>query len=373
MNNIERLKILIAKYLDKSCTAGEQEELFERIKKTSGPDEVDSIFREVWAGTGRSESLHDLTWEHLLELSASRKAKKRKIRVMKMNVWRWAAAAAVILVVFFVGTWWNNNDDLLVYKTDYGETLHVDLDDGTAVMLNANSRMTWDRGWKKNGVRRVELEGEAFFDVSQLNPAGEPSDRSGKLPPREGKMPFEVLTSDLVVDVLGTAFNVLKRRERTEVYLERGSVVLKLNKEGDRSGGSPEPEKEISGDREAGGVRIVDETDTVQMKPGDLVRFSLEDDVLTKQIVIDPYDQGAWREGVLTYRDVEFRVMLENLEDIYGKSFEVEEADLLKTRVDFGVPYKDWETVTRLMESMLKLEITEIGESQVKISKRKGR
>ncbi len=71
-----------------------------------------------------------------------------------------------------------------------GEEFQVQLSDGTRVWLNSESRLKYPTQFASN-TREVELEGEAYFEVTQ-NPGA----------------PFIVKTQSLDVQVLGTSFNV---------------------------------------------------------------------------------------------------------------------------------------------------------------------
>lgn len=363
MSNSEkkRIRILMKKYLDESCSAEERDELIERIKTTYGPEEVDVMLKEVWEGTDRSEILEELTWDRLVEASTAKQ--RSTMKAVWLKVWRWSAAAAIVIGVYFAVDWWNVEMDMMVYETEYGETQEIVLDDGTKVSLNAHSKLIWDKEWEEKKVRKVQLKGEAFFDVSHIDMEGEKE--PGK------RIPFEVETSDLTINVLGTAFNASQRRGKTEVYLERGVVALELNE------GNALSLDDVQKDLKSGeGVsyredsKRNDSVRVVRMSPGDLVSFSSDGNTLIQKRIETIKEHSAWREGTLSYRDVEFRVMLQNLEDIYGKSFQVDDQELLNKRVNFGVPFEKWETVTEMMEMMLKIEITEITEDTIGIKKR---
>ncbi len=85
------------------------------------------------------------------------------------------------------------------------------LADHTVVYMNSESRLKYPVVFTGKN-RMVELEGEAYFDVS-----------------KDEEHPFVVRTEQLDVTVLGTGFNVMayKRDSRTEVTLVKGKVDVK--------------------------------------------------------------------------------------------------------------------------------------------------
>src|SRR5690606_22860285 len=85
----------------------------------------------------------------------------------------------------------------LTLATPRGGTYQVVLPDGSKVWLNSASSLTYPAEFS-NSVRVVELEGEAYFEVSERSSiVGGPAN-----------MPFIVKTHGQEVEVLGTQFNV---------------------------------------------------------------------------------------------------------------------------------------------------------------------
>src|SRR5690606_10369715 len=74
--------------------------------------------------------------------------------------------------------------------TGRGENTEIILPDGSTVLLNADSRLSWNRDFT-DSLREIHLTGEAFFEVV-----------------RDTLRPFVVHTGDMDVTVLGTTFNV---------------------------------------------------------------------------------------------------------------------------------------------------------------------
>ncbi|ETZ20202.1 FecR family protein [Pedobacter sp. V48] len=95
--------------------------------------------------------------------------------------------------------------------TARGETYILILPDHSKVWLNAASSITYSADLLKDGIRRVELEGEAYFEIA-----------------KDKKHPFVVSTPNHDVEVLGTHFNISSyANESTTTTLLEGSVKVK--------------------------------------------------------------------------------------------------------------------------------------------------
>lgn len=94
--------------------------------------------------------------------------------------------------------------------TPRGGKYRIALADGTRVWLNAATSIRYPVAFS-GGERRVELSGEAYFEVAK-NPA----------------MPFRVVSSSQVIEVLGTHFNINAYPEegQTSSTLLEGSIKV---------------------------------------------------------------------------------------------------------------------------------------------------
>lgn len=98
------------------------------------------------------------------------------------------------------------------YTTAPGQQAAFDLPDGSRVTLNGHSRLRVPRFGFLSGPRRVDLAGEAVFEVVHTRT----------------HQPFSVETpAGTQVEVLGTAFSVRAGRGATQVVLQRGQVRLR--------------------------------------------------------------------------------------------------------------------------------------------------
>lgn len=364
MKKHQEIKRLLEKHLARKLSLDETELLFDRLRTVHTPEELDTYFRSHWDLNKFSESFTDLTWIEVLDDSNRRIALERKhTRHTRMRrMWQWSVAASVLFLISIVWWNWSADSDYVTYATNFGETKNIILDDGTSVILNANSELLWKNNWKKDNSRYAQLRGEAYFSVSHLDvKSGIATEESNS----KDRMPFQVKTSDVVIDVLGTTFNVSERRGETQVYLEEGSVKLGLL------------ENKISQNNVARGNSDTEENKvrepvkSLLMNPGESVQYSAETKRLQKNRSVESWALTEWKDGTLVYNNVLFGDMLDHLEDIYGKEFDVKDDNLLEKHVNFGVPYKNWEVVKNLMERTLGVDIVPGSDNKTIIIKRK--
>ncbi len=109
--------------------------------------------------------------------------------------------------------------------TPRGGTYQITLPDGTKVWLNAASTLTYPSRFSEE-ERVVKLEGEAYFEVAKAYT----KKAKGKA---HNRLPFLVKTSNQVIEVLGTQFNVMAYSDETatKTTLIEGLVSLKTNKD----------------------------------------------------------------------------------------------------------------------------------------------
>ncbi len=151
--------------------------------------------------------------EHADAFAADRR-KSAPARLLGYGV---AASVAALIGVF---AYWGGNHrgaekvkgqfaDIVV-EAPLGSLTHLTLPDGTAVTLNAGSRMVYSQGFGVSD-RTVSLSGEGWFEVA-----------------RNENIPMIVASDDILVRVVGTQFNFRDYPEDFEaiVSLKEGKVAL---------------------------------------------------------------------------------------------------------------------------------------------------
>ena len=107
-------------------------------------------------------------------------------------------------------------------ETPKGGQYLIVLPDGSKVLLNAASVLTYPASFADLKERRVQLKGEAYFEVAKVIM----KDRGAKH--KERRMPFIVVTDKQEIKVLGTHFNVNSYADETltKTTLIEGSVLV---------------------------------------------------------------------------------------------------------------------------------------------------
>lgn len=299
----QQFKNLLDKYRSNTLTDEEYDQFLRYLEGEGSRmgEVIDDQARKDWQGSK----------ELLKEIMDEQPAPRRSFKAWKLIP---RIAAAVILMCTVWVFWPDSTPHDLVFETDYGETRNIELPDGSRVLLNANSRIVWKGTWSEVGHRSVTLQGEAFFEVVKTD-----------------DMHFEVATPDLTVDVLGTEFNVRSRGTETNVYLKEGKVRLEIN--------SPDIQN-------------------LEMVPGDFVQY----DHLAKNLKSTTHhslqDKASWVDGMLDFQDESVPQILQEFENLYGKTFRIENEFLLDKRMDVSLPYADWNLVRKALEIALDVEFT---------------
>ena len=189
-------------------------------------------------------------------------------------------------------------------STARGETYQINLPDGTQVWLNSSSKLKYPVHFSA-GKRKVELEGEGYFEV-----AGDP------------KRPFVVSSRGQLVEVLGTHFNI--------------------NAYGD--------EKMIKTTLLEGSVRVKNETQQLAalLRPGQVAVNDLLHQPTVQQADIET--TMAWKNGLFIFNRQSLDDVLRNVARWYDVEFEYSE-EIGRKRL-WGTASKH-EPITNLMDNIV--------------------
>lgn len=150
----------------------------------------------------------------------------------------------------------------------------ITLSDGTVVTLNSCSRLIYPKSFENSGSRYVELEGEAYFNVSKSD------------------IPFIIKSKDVYIKVYGTELNVNNYDSlKTETLLVKGVI----------------------------GVTIKD-NDEVILSPNQLHIYNAN----TLESTVENVDVNYytyWINNDFMYKNIELKKVLTDFERWYGVKF----------------------------------------------------
>jgi transmembrane sensor len=240
--HIEReIEILLTKYLEKSCTPGEKQQLYELLSDSDN----EKPFKEILF-SHLNDFIEDQKLKHIVDFDriynqmlseikhreireSEERLLKRKIKIRK-SVIQGLSLAAVFCIAFFLGSInKRNNGEIFTkpavettfneIKAPLGARSEVKLSDGTQVILNAGSSLKYHSDYNMNN-RDLILEGEAYFKVA-----------------RNVDLPLIVNAGNISIRATGTEFNIkaYSEEEIIETTLIEGKVEISQKNENSRS------------------------------------------------------------------------------------------------------------------------------------------
>ena len=188
---------IYAKWLEGSLDPEE----VEALRKSGELEELEKIIQSVDRLSLKpfpmDEAYHSFMQDRPAKLIAFRR---------KSVIWASAIAASIALLVAAYFLFWTST---VTISPQLAETQYLDLDDGSTIILNDGSSLSYRKGFFQP-QRKVKLRGEAWFKVSPGSP-------------------FIVYTPKGSIEVLGTAFNVRSWGSSLKVECYEGKVAVKSN------------------------------------------------------------------------------------------------------------------------------------------------
>lgn len=209
---------------------------------------------------------------------------------------RWAAMICIpICIAFFTYNILSISDtdtrSPFIVKADKGDKATVVLPDGTDVILNSASQLSYLRDFGKN-ERRVQLDGEGYFQVAH-----------------DTRRTFIVQVGELEVKVLGTVFNVCAYNNEQDV-----TVVLLEGK-----------------------VGVQTPSSSLIMKPGEKMNYNKSTHKLTTEKVY-PKDYVTWTKGSLYFQNESLDNIMKALSRAYDVTIRIDSPRIAEERFTGTIP-----------------------------------
>lgn len=227
------------------------------------------------------------------ETTAPRLSKKRLLPAWT----RWAAMICLpIFLAFFTYYLLNVSTSAdarapFIVKADKGDKATVVLPDGTDVILNSASSLSYLGDFGKD-ERRVQLEGEGYFSVAH-----------------DARRTFIVQVGEVEVQVLGTVFDVSAYSDDRDV-----TVVLLEGK-----------------------VGISTPSSSLTMKPGEKMNYNKATGKLTTETV-HADDYVSWTQGNLYFQNESLKNIMAALSRMYDVTIRIDSPRIADERFTGTIP-----------------------------------
>jgi transmembrane sensor len=221
--------------------------------------------------------------------------------------------AASIVVLLSIGLYlFQDQINYKTYSTSFGSKESLQLEDGSWVILNANSKLIVPRFGFGGKDRVVKLEGEAYFSVTH----------------KANNQKFTVNTDqNFSIEVLGTEFDVRKRGEKTQVVLEKGKVKIHYGQANDQ----------------------------ITMRPGDKLTYDEKGKAEIEQ-TIQPKVYSAWRNNKFIFSRTSLNEVANLLRDNFGLNVDLP-ADLANRSLSGEITAKNSDELIEALSAVFELKI----------------
>lgn len=211
---IEITDALLVAYINGELDSAAAEKVKAWISESEENTERFNEVAKTWEISGKVEPKPvvvntESAWENVLGQISEDKGKVIPMGKTSNRRVYWAIAAMIVAIFGVFSILKLTADVDTVIRVAEVPGLVDELPDGSVVTLNANTSLSYPETFATN-ERRVELKGEAFFDIE-----------------RNEEKPFIIgLPADAHVKVLGTSFNIraVEGDSLTEVFVSTGKV-----------------------------------------------------------------------------------------------------------------------------------------------------
>ena len=234
---------------------------------------------------------------------------------------RWYRVAAILALLLLFGGLGRQlyKKRTIAVQTQYGQQQQVILPDGSQVLLNGNSTLSYPANWSELANREGSLEGESYFKVSQQQINTQP-------------VKFIVHSADLNIEVVGTQFNIKNRRGDVDVVLDEGKVRISQ-------------------------LAATGEQPDLVMKPGDIIVFSKTQKTIRQQQVSHSKQYSAWTANALIFNETPLREIAQTLQDTYGLTVTFTDDSLARLTFTGNMPANDPELVLSSLAKAFDLQL----------------
>ena len=215
------MKDIIIRFFDQTISSTEKEQLHDWLKESEQNRKEFLEMHDIWASSAlinkkfNAEKAMEIFIENMKKLDDSQRKHKKLKRFIQLA----SGVAATIALLFYIN-YADRLRDSVESRYNYTHVVkaqqskeRVVLPDGSVVWIDKGSVLSYSDQVNET-IRRVKIEGKAFFDVA-----------------KDKNRPFIVDLGEDKIKVYGTSFNVrnLMKESDVEIVLLTGRVGLELS------------------------------------------------------------------------------------------------------------------------------------------------
>lgn len=319
---MEKAHDIISRYLAGEASPSEVQELINWLQQSEENRRFYFQLKNIWDLSGGSGEVSEADTEEALDNVIKKMSPLRK----SPGLWRlWQKIAAILIIplilagalyFYFAGRPADTSSVPVeearynTVRTAHGNRSEIILSDGTKVLLDASSKITYPEKFTGD-IREVALEGQAYFQVKSNT-----------------RKPFIVSTGRLQIYATGTTFDISDygNKDECKVSLVAGKVAVSKNMGGNQ--------KKIITDLSPDQCLIYDSaTEAIKVEDG------------------STYEQVAWKDGLLVFRNEPMGKVVEKLSEVFEVDIELKDKSLENYR--YRATFQD-ETLSEILK-LLKL------------------
>ncbi len=277
------------------------------------------IFKKVkisWAFLSSTRKLNNYEIENAyLKFQEKISGKKRRqIPTIKI-VFKYAAIIVFLIsltTIYYTNKQQFNRTDTkkklsyISFITENGQRSKVVLPDSSIVWLNSGTTLSYPSNFSEQH-RKVSLNGQAFFQIYHKE-----------------NSPFSVHANGLIVNVLGTKFdvNAYPENDKIAVMLESGKIELAHE-----------------------GL----ESFSYTMQPGEKATYNIANKALTLNYA-DASIYSSWKDGKLIFRNESMKNVVEKLKRWYNINIDITDEEVYNSIFSGTIQNESYEEIFRYIE-----------------------
>lgn len=197
------------------------------------------------------------------------------------------------------------------------ENISFILPDESKIDLRRGGQISYFEDWSNLDTRKVELQGEAYFDVK--------NDKQSK--------PFQVEFNNGLITVLGTKFLTRSIKDSSLIILEEGKVSC-----------------------------VIEDQNFI-IKPGDVLEYTKDKVSIEHHLEVRKYD--SWRQRSLAFKNVSIEEIIQTINNSYLLNVELGNNKLKNRKVTATVDENDPLLLLNALAAIYDIEIIEKGDKLI--------